>query len=125
VDGDILPDIAFTSANSLIGGLRTWPLIRTTHVYKNGGKNKLTNLLAGLRKIIKAQNNATTLTNNTIYSTILRKAKETGADHSIHGYYTATYKTGRDSLEVAWRVHVLRCSRKMDPHPHAQNLYPP
>ena len=53
VDGDVLPDITFTSANPPIGGLRTWPLIRVTHVDNICGKSKLTSLHAGLRKKIK------------------------------------------------------------------------
>ena len=89
VDGDTLPDIIFTFADPLIGGLRTWPLISVTHADNNCNKNKLTNLHAYLRKIMKAQNHATPRTNNTIYSTILRTARESRADHIIHGYSTA------------------------------------
>jgi hypothetical protein len=85
VDGDTLPDIVFTPADPPIVGLRTWPLIKATHGDSKCSKSKLTNLHASLRKIIKAHNHATPCTNNTIYSTILRKARETRADHIIHG----------------------------------------
>ena len=101
VDGDSLPDIIFPDADPPIGGLRTWPMIKVTHADNYCIKIKLTNIHTGLRKIIKAQNHATLCTNNTIYNTILRKARETGVDHSIHGYSTAPYKARRDSLEVA------------------------
>jgi hypothetical protein len=117
VDRDTLPDIIFTSIDPLIGGLRTCPLIKFTHADNNCNKNKLTNLYADLRKIIKAQNYATPRTTNTIYITILCKARETGADHNIHGYSTASCKARRDSLEVAWGIHVHRCSRKHGPTP--------
>ena len=80
MDGDTLPDIIFTSADPQIGGLRTWPLIKVTHADNKCSK---TNSHADLRKIIKAQNHATPRTNNTIYNTILRKARESGADHII------------------------------------------
>ena len=75
VDGDTLPDIRFTSVDPPIGGLRTWPLIKVTHADTNCSRNKLTNLHTYLRKIIKARNYPTPRTNNTIYNTILRKAR--------------------------------------------------
>jgi hypothetical protein len=101
VDGSTLPDTIFTSTDPPIGGLRTWLLIKVTHADNKCSKNKLTNLHTDLRKIIKAQNQATPRTNNTIYITILRKARESGADHNIHGYSTAPYKARRDFLKVA------------------------
>jgi len=125
VDGDTLPEIIFADADPPIGGMRTWPLIKVTYADNNCSKSKLTNLHAGLRKIIKAQNHATPRTNNTIYRTILRKAREIGADHSIHGYSTAPYKAKRDSLEVAWWSMCTYVAENMGQHPHAQNAYPP
>jgi hypothetical protein len=125
VDGDTLPDIIFTDANPQIGGLQTWPLIKVTHADNNCSRIKLTNLNADLRKIIKAQNHATPRTNITIYSTILRKTRETGADHNIRGYSTAPYKARRDSLEVDWVVHVHRCSRKHGLTPTCTKCIPP
>jgi hypothetical protein len=101
VDGDILPDIIFTSADPPIGGLGTWPLIKATDAHNKCNKNKLANLHADLRKLIKAQDHATPKPNNTIYSTILREAREKGSDHNIHGYSTSSYRARRDSLEVA------------------------
>ncbi len=117
VDGETLPDIIFTSADPPIGGLRTWPLINTTDADNKCNKNKLANLHADLRKLIKAQNHTTHKPYNTIYSTILREARENGADHTIHGYSTSPYRARRDSLEVAWGVHVHRCRRGHGPTP--------
>jgi hypothetical protein len=116
VDIDILPYVTFTAADPPIGGLRIGPQISSTHTNKPDSiKNKLTNLHSGLRKIIKAQNHTILRSNNTTYSTILRKAREAGADQSVHGYSTAPYRAIWDSLEVAWEVHVHRCSRKHGP----------
>ena len=101
VDGDTLPDIIFAFADPPIGGLRTWPLINATDADNKCSKNKLANLHADLRKLIKAQNHATYKPNDTIYSNILRGAREKEADHTIHGYSTSPYRARRDFLEVA------------------------
>jgi hypothetical protein len=117
VEEDTHPDILFTSADPPIGGLLTWPLIKVTHDDNKCSKSKLTNFHAGPRKIIKAQNHATSRTNNTIYIITLRKARETRAYYNNHGCSTAPYKARRDSLEVAWEVHVRKCSKKHGPTP--------
>jgi hypothetical protein len=72
---------------------------------------------ADLRKAIKPQNHATPKTNNTIYITILIKTRDTRADHIIHGYSTVPYRARKNSLEVAWGVHVHICSRNRGPTP--------
>jgi len=126
VDGDILPDITFTTADTPIGGLQTWPLLRVTDDDNNDSKRKLINLHADLRKIIKAQNYTTLRTINTIHNTILRKAREVGADHITHVYSTAPYWARSYSLEVAWGVHVHGCCKKHGSTPiYAQNASPP
>ena len=125
VDEDILPNATFTAADPPIGGLRTWPQISITYIDQTNSKNKLTYLHSGLHKFVKAQNHTTLRSNNTIYSTILRKAREVGATQSIHGYSTAPYRARRDSLEVAWGVHLHRCSRKHGPTLKCANVNPP
>ena len=112
VDGDILPDITFTTTDPPLGGLRTCPQICSTHTNNPDGKTKLPNLHSGLRKIIKTQNHTTLHPKHTIYSTILRRARADGGDQSIHGYSTAPYRARRGSLEVTWGVNLHRCSKK-------------
>jgi hypothetical protein len=115
VDGDILPDIIFTQADPPIGGLRTWPY--TQPDTKNNHKHNLTNLHTSLRRLVKSQTYNNRKATNTIYSNILKQARDNGADHSIHAYSTSPFKARRDALEVAWGVHVHRCKRKTGPSP--------
>jgi len=124
VDGGTLMDITFTSADPPIGGLRTWPLIRDTHDDNNCSKKKLTNLHAGLRKITKAQNHATPGTNNTIYITILRKARGAGADHIIQGYSTPHIRHEETHSRQLGGFMCTDVANNMDPHPHTQSAYP-
>jgi len=68
-----------------------------------------------LRKLIRKQSSTAVRAPNTIYITILQSEREAGADHNIHGFSHAPYRARRDSLEVAWGVHVHRCRRKHGP----------
>jgi hypothetical protein len=52
---------------------------------------------------------------STIYGQILHDARTTGSDHTIHAYSTAPFRVRRDSLEVAWGVHIHRCKIKHNP----------
>ena len=54
VDEDALPDITFTEADPLIGGLRTWPQIRKITLNKLDTMHKITNLKTDIKKAIKA-----------------------------------------------------------------------
>jgi hypothetical protein len=112
VDGDILPDITFTYAGPHIGGLRTRPILRNYNPDNSTSTTKLPDLHTSLRKLIRKHSNTTLRTPNTIYNTILQSAREAGADHNINGYLHAPYRARRDYLEVAWGVHVHRCSKK-------------
>ncbi len=107
-----------------LGDLRTWHQICSTHTSKHDGKTKLSNLHSGLRKIIKTQNHTTLRPKHTIYSTILRKAREAGVDQSIRGYSTAPYRARRDTLEVAWGYMYTAVAENMAPQYIAQNANP-
>jgi len=115
VDGDILPDITYTDADLLIGGLRTWPILRDPKPDNSTSTTKLQDLHTSLRKLTRKHSITTMRAPNTIYNTILQSARDAGADHTIHGYSHATYRSREDSLEVAWGVHVHICSRKHGP----------
>jgi hypothetical protein len=52
---------------------------------------------------------------STIYGQILDEARTKGSDHTIDAYSTAPFRARRDSLEVAWGVHIHRCKRKHSP----------
>ncbi len=56
VDGDNLPDITFEEADSPIGALRTWPQIRRNSTNKPEQIRNLTNLKAGIKKLLKQTN---------------------------------------------------------------------
>ena len=94
-----------------IGGLRTWPYTQNPNICNNP-KHNLTNLHTSLRKLIKSQTYTNHRAANTIYSNILKHARDNGADHSIHAYSTTPYRARRDALEVAWGIHIHRCKRK-------------
>jgi len=115
IDDDVLPDITFTEADPPIGGLRTLCITHNPNPDNTTTIAKLPDLHTSLRKLIRKHRSTTLKTINTIYSTILQTARETGADHSIHGYSQAPYRARRDSLEVAWGVHVHICNRKNGP----------
>ncbi len=74
----------------------------------NHPKHNLTNLHTSLRKLVKSQTYNNRRAANTIYNNILKQARDTGADHSIHAYSTSPFKARRDALEVALGVHVHR-----------------
>jgi hypothetical protein len=106
VDGHITPDIIFTDADPPVGGLRTWP-----QTWKNGKNTpsnitKLADLHSSLRKLIRTHPFNTTTRHGTIYSQILHESRTTGSDHTIHAYSTAPFRARRDSMEVAWGVHI-------------------
>ena len=111
VEGHIPPDTIFTDADPPVGGLRTWPQIQQQNRDTTTKITKLANLRTGLRKLIRTHM-PIGATNNTIFSQILQTARTTGSDHAIHAYPTAPFRARRDSLEVAWGVHVHRCKRK-------------
>jgi len=52
---------------------------------------------------------------STIYGQILNEAITKGSDHIIHAYSTSPFRARRDSLEVAWGVHIRICKRKHSP----------
>ena len=124
VDGDILPDIIFTQADPPLGGLRTWPYTQNQDTI-NHPKHKLTNLHTSLRKLVKTQTYNNHRATNTIYSNILKQARHNGADHTIHAYSTTPYRARRDALEVAWGVHIHRCSSKSGPTPTCSKCQAP
>ncbi len=97
VDGNILPDIIFTTVDPPIGGLRTWPYTQNTDA-QNQPKHNLTNFHSSLRKLIKSQVHNNRRANNTIYSNILKQARDNGADHTIHAYSTTPFRVRRDAL---------------------------
>jgi hypothetical protein len=115
IDGDILPDITFTEADPPTYGLRTWSITRNPKPDDTTTTTKMSDLHTSLRKLTRKLRSTTLKATNTVYNTILQNAKETGADYIIHGYSQAPYRARRDSLEVAWGVHVHRCSRKHGP----------
>jgi hypothetical protein len=115
VDGDILPDITYTDAEPPIGGLRTWSILRDHNPDNTTTTTKLPDLHMSLRKTIRKHSSTTLRTPSTTYITILKRARETGTDHNIHGYSHAPCRARRVSLDVAWGVHAHICSRKHGP----------
>jgi hypothetical protein len=99
----------------LSGGLRTWPQIRRTSKDTPPNVTKLADLHSSLRKIIRAHMSNTRTRQSTIYGKILNKSRAKGSDHTIHAYSTAPFHARRDSLEVAWGVHIHKCKRKHSP----------
>jgi ribonuclease HI len=115
VEGIKKLDIIFTDADPPVGGLRSWPQIRKTLKDTPPTSTKLANLHTSLRKLIQTHTSNTIIAPGTIYNHILRESRATGSDHTIHAYSTAPFRARRDSLEVAWGVHVHRCKRKHSP----------
>ena len=56
---------------------------------------------------------------------ICRQIERHTTDQSIHGYSPAPFRARRVSLEVAWGVHVHRCSRKHGPTLHCTKCRSP
>ena len=96
-------------------GLRTWPQIRGTKKDTSPSIHNLADLHSSLHKLIRTHTPNNTTRHSTIYGKILHDARTTGSDHTIHAYSTAPYRARRDSLEVAWGVHIHRCKRKHSP----------
>jgi len=111
-EGHKAPDIIFTGADPPVGGLRTWPQTRQNGKGTAPTITKLADPHSSLRKLIRTHTPNTTTSHGTIYSHILKDAITTGSDNTIHAYSTSSFRARRDSLEVAWRVHIHRCKRK-------------
>jgi hypothetical protein len=89
--------------------------IRRTNKDSPPNVTKLADLHSSLRKIIRAHTSNTITRHSTIYGKILNEARTKGPDHTIHAYSTAPFRAKRDSLEVAWGVHIHRYKRKHIP----------
>ena len=100
----------FNEADPPVGGLRTWPQIRTTKPDQPDVIHKLHNLTTAIKK--QARHKRLIPPQSGIFGTLLKQARELGADHSIHAYSRSPYRSRRDSLEVAWGVHVHKLRRK-------------
>ncbi len=75
--------------------------------------------------MVKSQLYCNKRAHNSIYSHILKQARENGADHTIHAYSITPSRARRDALEVAWGVHVHRCNRKNGPNPTCSKCQSP
>jgi hypothetical protein len=115
VEGQKTPNIIFTDADPLIRGLRTWSQIRGTKKDTTPSIHNLADLHSSLHSLIRTHAPNTTTLHITIYGQILHDARTTGLDRTIHAYSAAPYRARRDSLEVAWGVHINRCKRKHSP----------
>jgi len=100
VDGKTRPDITFTEADPPIGGLRTWPQIKTIKPDKSTLINKIADMHNGIRKLLKTKLPKPQTSTITTYSNKLQHARELGADHNIHADSYTPYRARRDSLEV-------------------------
>ena len=89
VEGHIAPDITITCADPPAGGLRTWTHLRKNSQDTTNTHIKLHNLHSDLRKHIKQHISNNTKNPGTAYSNILHKARESGADQTIHAYSNA------------------------------------
>ena len=126
VDGKTWPDIIFTEADPPIGGLRTWPQIKTTKPDKSIHITKISDVHNGIRKLLKTKPPKPQTSTTTTYSNILQHARELGADLNIDAHSDTPYRARRDALEVMWGVHVHRCRKKFrPPSSHAQNATHP
>ena len=115
VKGQKIPDMTFTDVDPPIRGHRTWPQIRKTVKDTTPSIHNLADLHSSLHKLIRTHTPHTSTRHNTIYGQILHDARTTRSDHTIHAYSTTPYRARRDSLEVAWGVHIHRCKRKHSP----------
>jgi ribonuclease HI len=115
VEGQKTPDTIFTDADPPIRGLRTWPQIRRTKIDTTPNMHNLADLHSSLHKLIRIHTPNTTTRHSSIYGQILHDARTTGSDHTIHAYSTTPYRARRDSLEMAWGLHIQRCKRKHSP----------
>ena len=77
--------------------------------------HNLADLHSSLHKLTRTHTPNTATRHSTIYGQILHDARITGSDHIIHAYSTTPYRARRDSLEVAWGVHIHKCKRKHSP----------
>ncbi len=71
MDGEAPPDITFDEADPPVGGLRTWPQIRSTTPNYPDTTIKLTNIKSGIKEAIKE---TTHTTSKGIFGELLRKA---------------------------------------------------
>jgi len=117
VEGRKFPNITFTDADPPIRGLITWSQIRGTKKDTSPNIHNLADLHSSLHKLIRTHTSNNTTRRSTAYGQILHDARTRGSDHTIHAYSTTPYRARRDSLEVAWGVHIHRCKRK-----HSQSL---
>ena len=100
VDGKTRPDITFTEADTPIGGLRTWPQIKTNKPDKSTQTTKIADIPNGLRKLLKIKPPNPRTSTTTTYSNTLQRARDLGADHNIHAHSKAPFRARRDELEV-------------------------
>jgi ribonuclease HI len=124
VEGRKTPHVIFAYADPYIRGLRTWPQIRETKKDTTSSIHNLANLHSSLHKLIRTHTPNTTTRHSTIYGQILHDAITTGSDHTIHAFSTSPYRARRDSLEVAWRIHIHICKQSIAHPSYASNANP-
>jgi ribonuclease HI len=100
VDGKTRPDITFTKADPPIGGMRTWPQIKTNKPVKSTQTIKIADIPSGLRKLLKTKPPNPRASTTMTYINILQHTGGLGAGHIIHAHSEAPYRTRRDALEV-------------------------
>ena len=106
-------DLTFDEFDPPIGGLRTWPIIRTPATAE-GDSDRIThftNLKAEPGRRYK-QAAYDRVTSDTRYGGLLATARHQGADHTIYAYSTSGYRQRRDAMEVAWGSHKYRLMTK-------------
>ena len=96
--GEVPPNITFDETDPPIGDLRTWPQIRHTSPDKPDIIRKLNNLKSGIKKAIK---DTTPNTTKGVFGALLKTARDTGSDFSIHAHSQSPYRCRRGSYEVA------------------------
>jgi hypothetical protein len=91
VDGEATPDIIFDEADPPVGGLRTWPQIRSTTPTQPNTIIQLTNIQTGIKTTIKETKYTTT---KGVFGDLLKKARETDTDFSIQAHSQHTDADG-------------------------------
>ena len=111
--GKAEPDMVFDEYDPPVGGLRTWPFIRTpaTREDEPDRITHFTNLKAEPNKRFK-EAAYTRVETTTLYGGLLAKARAQAADHTIHAYSTSGFRQRRDAMEVAWGSHKFRLMTK-------------
>jgi len=94
VEGHKTPDIIFTDAYPLVGGLMTWPQTRKHGKDTPPIITELADLHSSIRKLIRTRTSNTTTNHVTIYIQILHEARTTGSDHTRHAYSIAPLFSG-------------------------------